>query len=699
MAYQGNKTYGGKKSHGSGQGKSQDEKSGYSQGKFQNGKSGYGRDKSHDGNKSYGENKNSGGKKNFGTGYVGAPYNFVSLSKQVYEYKKEALNGHHEFKEEGYTGEIAYEITAETPIIVDSGKKDSNGKSMGEFHKNAEGKYSIPGSTMRGLIRSNVQILGLSSIGDDIDDYNLMYRNVVGGLDKEKYNKILGYDQVPICDGKKNYKVGVLLKVRAGYVKNKNGKYVIYQTNLDSIREEFKEMNYYVLSERNIVNDYLQSQELDRPFSYDFFLQNGKSILQHEFVAFRKEVKENRRVDYIGVKNKAYKPYIEEISYEIADLKDVTKVGMPGKYKNKGYVVSTGAMNKKKAVYIIPEIDMKKESIEIPKKDAEAFKIDINKRENSLKQFGGREFFDLPEEGKMRPVFYFQRGNRIYFGFTPRLRMFYDNSIKEGLSKAHKGSKTDYCKAMFGFTSDKKSFKSRLSFSDAVVSSKTQKEQTKKVILAEPKPTSYLDYLKAIEGRGVTYNNDDFELRGIKQYWLHEEADPGTFDSKRESVASRLSPLEKGTKFTGKVRFQNLTKDELGLLLWSMQLKPESQMNVGKAKAFGYGRISLKIKEAKVINLQKAYNTAGVLDMNPYEDINIEDMIGCYKETINKFLGTRKIDELLHIKEFFMMKDSSNIPKKEDVQYMSIKNEKGKNEYQNRKEPLPTVSKVWNKKK
>ena len=95
--------------------------------------------------------------------------------------------------------------------------------------------------------------------------------------------------------------------------------------------------------------------------------------------------------------------------------------------------------------------------------------------------------------------------------------MFYDNSIKEGLSKAHKGSKTDYCKAMFGFTSDKKSFKSRLSFSDAVVSSKTQKKQTKKVILAEPKPTSYMDYLMPDKnGQAVTYNNKEFKLSNPK---------------------------------------------------------------------------------------------------------------------------------------------------------------------------------------
>lgn len=184
--------------------------------------------------------------------------------------------------------------------------------------------------------------------------------------------------------------------MRAGYVSNEGGKYVIYQTAVDSVKKEFKEMNYYVLSERKIVHDYLKYGD---EFSFGFFRQNGKSILQHEFQEFRKE-----GTHYKGRKNTEYKPYYEPISYEVTHEKDITAVEKPGKYKNAGFAVSTGMMNEKKAVYIIPEIDRTKECITIPEKDIRAFKIDLKKKENTLKQFGGKKYFDLPQEGEMRPV-------------------------------------------------------------------------------------------------------------------------------------------------------------------------------------------------------------------------------------------------------------------------------------------------------
>ena len=58
------------------------------------------------------------------------------------------------------------------------------------FRKNENGKYCIPGSSVRGLIRNNVQILGFSSFEDDIDDYALMYRNVANGAEKGSLTKM-----------------------------------------------------------------------------------------------------------------------------------------------------------------------------------------------------------------------------------------------------------------------------------------------------------------------------------------------------------------------------------------------------------------------------------------------------------------------------------------------------------------------------
>ena len=167
--------------------------------------------------------------------YVRAPYNFVPFYNKVYPHNK--FTSHNSVEENLITGEITYKITAETPIMIDDGTN--------HFFTDAKGRYAIPGSTMRGLIRNNVQVWGLCSYEDDIDDYALMYRNVANGAEKTRYNNTLGAKQIRVNDGTKNYSLGVLLNVRAGYVSNEGGKYVIYQTAVDSVKKEFKEMNYY----------------------------------------------------------------------------------------------------------------------------------------------------------------------------------------------------------------------------------------------------------------------------------------------------------------------------------------------------------------------------------------------------------------------------------------------------------------------
>ncbi len=144
------------------------------------------------------------------SGYVGAPYNFVPFYKDVVSVEKEQMMTHDKIEHELLTGEIAYTATAKLPIFI------SDGKEKPDFVKNERGEYMIPGSSMRGLIRSNTQILGLSSFGEDIDDYRLMYRNVAAAQGKDDgYGAILGAEPANIGDGKS---VSVLKNVKAGYI-------------------------------------------------------------------------------------------------------------------------------------------------------------------------------------------------------------------------------------------------------------------------------------------------------------------------------------------------------------------------------------------------------------------------------------------------------------------------------------------------
>ena len=658
------------------------------------------------------QNKNSNGKpqKREYRGYVGAPYNFIPFTQKLYTYENRELAAHNSVEDNLLSGEITYEITAETPIFIDDGTFQHH------FYKNSDGKYCIPGSSMRGLIRNNVQILGFSGFSDDIDDYGLMYRNVANGADKKEYERVLGSKQISIGD---ENKVSVLLNVRAGYIGKENGRYKIYKTCVEKIDETYGNMNYYVLSERRIGKEYLDflAQEKEGKYPYEFFVQGNRYRTQHllneEFersveiktkVNKKGEVEKEEKVHYRGKVNRTYKPFYENISYNLRGGKEIIGVGKPGKYAYNGMVISTGPMNEKKAVYIIPEID-KENSIDIPQKDIETFRIDIEKRENTLKRFGGRNFFDLPEKDEIKPVFYIELGGRLYFGFTPRLRLFYEHTIKEGLPENQKNGKIDYAKAIFGYSNNSESYKSRVSFSDAVLTMKSEEEKERSLILGEPKPTSYLDYLKQTQGGygSNTYNTDGFELRGIKQYWLHEkEMKRNENNEAKSNVASVIHPLPKNTQFEGKIRFQNLTEDELGLLLWAVRLEKDSWMNIGKAKAYGYGNISVNITDAKEIDGEKAYLSKTSLNLMPFRLIQVDDQILYYKKFIKKNLKLKEeLEEFPRIKNFFMMKDSKKIPSEENVRYMNIGNIEGdfkkSKEYQKRKSsgvPLPDIETV-----
>ncbi len=630
-------------------------------------------DKNRHMNRNKNRNKNSGnnnkGKGRENTAAITAPYNFIPFCEKTIPVEQDQMEVHSDMREDLLTGEISYIMTAQTPVFVDGGT-DAH-----DFVRNAWGKYALPGSTVRGLIRNNVQILGLSGYEDDIDDYSLMYRNVTGGAEKELYDRILGSDQVPITAD--NKEMSVLLNVRAGYIAKKDGKYVIYSTKVDKISDNLKEMNYYVLSERTIAND------LD---NFPYF-QKHPECLQHDVSQGFTKNEENQ---YIGVRNQDYQPGYYKVSYRVKGLNKIVTVEEPGILEEKGYLVCTGNMNQKKALYIVPEIDESKPVIVIHEDDEKAFRIDFKKKEKTLKRFKKVSFFDLPEGEEKKPVFYIHNteDNRLYFGFTPHLRLLYKHTVKEGYRQ--QTSTFDYAKSIFGTIDGNSGYKSKVSFSDAVASKVVRLgEAAKKVVFAEPKPTSYLDYLKQNDGP-VTYNTDGFELRGVKQYWLHKEVIP-EFTGKSNA---EIRPLAEGTVFKGFIRFQNLTKAELGLLVWGLRLEEDSWMNVGKAKAYGYGAVSVSEVNVKTVNIKKAYDMENPVSsdsfMDPFEPLKEEDidcLIKVYKREVREKLGS-PIDEAESIKKFFIMKNSKHIPDKDKMKYMVLE------KYQSRKQPLPEIEQI-----
>lgn len=588
--------------------------------------------------------------------YVGAPYNFIGINEKVYE--KTEMPPHDVIDKNRKSGKVTYEIEAMMPIFVDNGN--------GEFYKNCYGEAAIPGSTVRGMVRSNIQILSFSSVKDDIENGYFMYRNVANGKERKAYNEILG--------NKIQNKMSVLTNVKAGYIRKRSDHYEIVRTKAD---KKMKGLNYYVLNERLIIED--------RCRGFEWI----KDKFQNQEAPFRKEIRKGKP-HYIGKKNPKYHPYYMEISYKKKGDKDILAIGEPGKYDNRGYVISSGFMNEKKAFYVIPEMD-ENETIQIPEKDINSFRRDYESRKNQVEVFD-KTFFRLPETGEVKPVFYIEEGGRLYFGFTPRLRLFYQQDIYAGLKGQQKTAELDYCKSLFGFTGEKKSYRSRLFFGDAEMEHSDCGQREYKIVLGNPKPTSYLDYLDAEKGNAAVTYNDAFKLRGIKQYWLKEEITDGE-EAENENIKSSMLPYMEGARFKGEVKFENLSEEELGMLLWGIALEEESQQNMGKGKPYGYGRVKIRITGLEIIKSQELYGTEQFC-LQPYgeETAYIKQYIKKAKQDMSDFLGHDIMTDP-RIKDFFAMKEV--IPS-ERTRYMKLE------EYQKRvtdNVKLPAVQDVKQGKK
>ncbi len=107
---------------------------------------------------------------------IHAPYNFVPFSNSIlFPYgTADDLPSHGEWDATKKTGEIEIQMKAETPVFVSDGAKDPH------FFRTPAGKLALPGSTIRGMVRENMQILsfGLVQKGEDVDDYQIFFRNM-----------------------------------------------------------------------------------------------------------------------------------------------------------------------------------------------------------------------------------------------------------------------------------------------------------------------------------------------------------------------------------------------------------------------------------------------------------------------------------------------------------------------------------------
>jgi CRISPR-associated protein (TIGR03986 family) len=479
---------------------------------------------------------------------IKSPYNFVPAPSENEVFVPEwADQVSHDIPfSDGESGEIEFTITAETPIFIRNGmSKPADGeRPTDEFShyldKDGNKKYFIPATSIKGMLRNVLEIMSFSRMNqvDGSPFYGL--RDMNNSEYKSETNQ-------------KNLKSGWL-------VKNGN-KWQINEVEHKRISMQEIEKKFY-LGLNSI-------QKADSAIAkYNALGQNG---LIHKFI-FVKELK---------------KAFGAGPEFKYGDL---YKFDANGDFE--GTIVFYGTIDNKHYDFVFGNDTL------------EQFQV-------SDTLISNMEQLDIPlwkfHKNKDRiPVFFKSEDNKVkHFGFSKLYRLNNGNSVGNLYHnyKYNEKNINDFAETIFGKSDNNESLKGRLFFSNAKCIFKPEEIlNTETRVLSSPKSSYYPAYIKQADENGKTikyntYIDSNSKLSGFKRYPVHNSIKPNG-DSDNENIPSSFEPLPKDTKFSCKVRFHNLKKEELGALLSSITFhdsKEKLYHTIGGAKPYGYGKVELKI--------------------------------------------------------------------------------------------------------
>lgn len=649
-----------------------------------------------------------------------APYNFVELPNQVIEVQEDNLPQHNIYytqSENRYTGRIKCTLTTKSPFYIRCGLTTeefaggAESKDLADFFyteiANKARKPVIPGSSLRGMIRSLVEIISFSKIELVSGQQKFFFRAVAANPSTDS----LGKEYKQYVDPR---------KVHAGYLKKDNQGWYIQPA----------------ISCNGSTFAWVRETDLNLP----------------ELIKFD---------DY------NYCPQYIKVSYAEAniDSKDRAKrlfakdVDLPDVHHKKGVLVTSGNMKQENQKTASPRRNHC--IVFAENSESKKLRIDdiaIEHYRSTLTDFQQQRPFDkdwgVLQEG--RPIFYCEPKNRqtkvTLFGQSPNFRIPY-SPLQDGKAASAvdfipnhigKSDKIDLADAIFGFVREKdknnpSSTGNKLSalagrvFIENAICEKTvnddiwltgnlEKTITPK-ILSNPKPTTFQHYLvqssheKAQLKHYASKPVEDTVIRGHKLYWHKPdvkkediEENDKTKITKASSQYTKIKPIKPGVKFTFDIHFENLSDIELGAILWILQIaaKPEYCLSLGMGKPLGMGAVKIE-HQLFLNNRQQRYSN--LFNSNQWltgeeNQTDTDSKSQVCIDAFEKFIvdnihpddhpdghDATKLDEIPRIRMLLLMLRCDNPPLADNTRYMTIE---PTNEYKHRP-VLPTPFQVMGK--
>ncbi len=505
---------------------------------------------------------------------IKAPYNFVPLATGVVfpDWAKD-ISIDHPF-EDGISGTISINYKAITPVFVGNGKKDDG--STGNYTA-ASGEFALPGSSLRGMLRNVVEIISFSKF-NRIDNTTLSIRDL--------RNWDLYGCRMTRRIAQKHFEA----KAKSGWLILENDVWTL------------SKVEHHRVENSDIAKAYgLKTSDFEIRREPDARIR----LLHNEVAVYYLAGKNEPHPHHGGMKLNYSK--VQEISkkqFENAKQGFLVLTGQPGRRngrsKHMDFVFEPPSSN---ATVLSKELVNQFKEANASKAADQKRGLDLIAELKTYKKLGypGLPVFYLEENGKIASL---GRSQMYRLPYTHSLHDAIKNSSEDNFNK----EQMDMAECIFG--DENMSLKSRVQFEDAVTRT-TTKGDTIQTILGNPKPSFYPNYIEQGGGSYKTLMDNNVKLRGWKRYPVRETVNPIPVNKEQENVATKFTPLPKGTPFEGTIHFHNLKPIELGALLWAITWGGDNNLShsIGMGKPYGFGQVKASIQSIEFLKNDSDSNT------------------------------------------------------------------------------------------
>lgn len=604
-----------------------------------------------------------------------APYNFVRLP-EVIAIPPDNADEYDQSKFSGLSGYIDLELTTLSPLYVRGMLSAEQFKMLGkaklsELDDNQREEYfqtiakffeynntlAIPGSSLRGMFRTLVEVVSYSKISE-VTNKKMMYRSL------DSTNHGVSYRQ-RFYDERRNRQQNrreLTPKFEAGFLYKRGNNWYIKPSEKyghpDPI--SFAKVEHNVLLAAGFDIDNGEPPEVK--YAPIFFTPVA---VQQGFVT--------------QPPGGPHQPQPPAIWSQAMRLPYVTDTGFPGAYT--GTLVISGPMGNKHSELVIFPKDNHAPEIEVPQELVELYKTDGVPYFESRDPLLGPDGVLQPDQET--PVFFLrERGRLITFSHCALARIPYLNTPEDLIPGELKPHGLDLTQRLFGYVETingkTASNAGRIFFEDAtIIGESAQPDLVTPKVLSSPKPTSFQLYLVQTDSNDrrslKNYNNNvnETHIRGHKFYWSQGETPNFTVganqgdDQVQQNMQTMIAPVDPGRQFKTRIRFENLTRIELGCILWIIRLgeNPKNCLRIGMGKPYGLGAVRITDKQISRINRDERYTSKkmsanDIIDLTPQVAHINDDTLNGYEKNFTEWIFTKidnqqqgNFDELPRIKE------------------------------------------------